>query len=59
MSHQLDAIAAVIFTVALRDHQAGELLECLFDGGTATVDRITGRLVMLPGNLLQQMTDDS
>lgn len=51
----LDAMATAIFTVALRDKQAGELLQCLFEGGSATVDNVTGKLVMINGDQLNQM----
>lgn len=44
--HYLDGIARAIFTTALATDQAGELLACLFDGGSVTIDG-TGALVMI------------
>lgn len=58
MSHDLDALATNLFTIALRSGRAGELLACLFDGGDATVDAKTGELVMVDGGQLQAMWDE-
>lgn len=35
-----------IMQVAIRDKQETEFMECLFDGGSVTVDAVTGKLVM-------------
>lgn len=43
--HPLDPMAERIFRIALEDRRCGELLECLFDGGSATVDT-HGRLIL-------------
>lgn len=43
-----------IFQAALDQGTAGELLSCLYDGGSATVDH-AGRLVLVSASLLAQM----
>lgn len=58
MAHALDRIATQIFEKAIATGQAGELLECLFEGGSATIDRLTGRLVMVPGAAIISMGGD-
>jgi len=42
-----EALAQRIFAQAIHEDRAAELLECLFDGGSATVDAITGKLVLI------------
>jgi hypothetical protein len=54
MAHEDDAIAEAIFKAALEEKKAGELLNCLFDGGSATVDMYSGKLVMISGDFLKQ-----
>lgn len=44
--NRLDAMARRIFTAALSEDRAGELLEALFEGASATVDR-EGKLVII------------
>lgn len=50
-----ERVATALFTVAIRDGQAAELLTCLFEGGSATVDLHTGKLVMLSNEQLRGM----
>jgi hypothetical protein len=38
--------AAGILTTAIAEGRAGELLDCLFEGGSCTVDPLTGRLIL-------------
>ena len=45
MTHPLEAVARDLFTRALLDQHAGELLEHLLDGDAATVDPATGDIV--------------
>lgn len=52
--HPLDSVAIVIFTQALNSGRAGELLECLFDGGSATVDT-SGHLVLASADSMAQL----
>lgn len=40
--------AARIFQAAITEQRAGELLEALFEGASATVDRGSGKLVLVP-----------
>lgn len=54
----LDVIAQRIFETAIASHRCGELLECLFDGGTATVDS-SGKLVLVSADNLLQMLGKS
>jgi hypothetical protein len=48
----LDAMAERMFRAALAEHRCGALLECLFAGGSATVDP-NGRLVLLPSSTIE------
>lgn len=41
-------MARRIFQAALAEDRAAELLNCLFEDGTATVDFGTGKLVLMP-----------
>lgn len=53
MDHPLDAVATRLFTLAILDGRAGEVLECLFEGGSVTVDR-DGQLVLASSDLIEQ-----
>jgi hypothetical protein len=53
VSHPLDGVATAIFEQAIRAGRCGELLECLFDGGSATIDT-SGELVLASADALQQ-----
>lgn len=55
MARLLDPLAQRVFTIALRDHRCGELLEHLFDGGSVTVDPTTGALVLISHETLAMM----
>lgn len=52
--HPLERMAVNLFQTAINKGQAGELLECLFDGGSATVDP-DGKIVMVTESMLNQM----
>lgn len=41
-----EAFSALILQAAIREERATDLLECLFDGGSATIDSQTGALVL-------------
>jgi hypothetical protein len=45
-----DGLAERILRQALDEHRAAELLVCLFDGGSCTVDARSGRLVLVSGD---------
>ncbi len=47
MSHIPENFARRIFEVAIDERRCSELLECLFDGGSVTIDALTGKLVMI------------
>jgi hypothetical protein len=38
--------AAGIFRTAIAEGRAGELLDCLLEGGSCTVDPLTGKLML-------------
>lgn len=50
-----EAMATRILEAALRERRAAELLECLFEGGSATVNAVTGKLVLASAAQLRQM----
>lgn len=52
--HLLDATGRRIFTAAIASDRCGELLECLFGGGSATVDP-SGALVLASAEDLAEM----
>lgn len=54
MAHQLDPMARAIFAVALQQDRCGEVLQCLFDGGSVTIDSKTDQLVMVDAGQLKQ-----
>jgi hypothetical protein len=56
MTHGMEAMARTIFIHALAEERCGELLECLFDGGSATVDAETDKLVMITAGQLAEMS---
>lgn len=48
-------IATSILQTAINEGRAQELLDCLFEGGSCTVDVITGRLVLVTEQQLKRM----
>lgn len=54
MNHRLDSLAKRMFLVAIETDRCGELLECLFDGGSATVDP-AGQLILVDAETLRQL----
>lgn len=46
--------AAFILLAAIREGRAAELLTCLFEGGSATVDP-DGKLVLASSDILKQL----
>lgn len=55
MSAFSEVAAAAILRTALAEERAGELMDCLFDGGSATVDAVTGELVLVGPEQLAAM----
>lgn len=49
-----ESIAASIFRTAIREGRANELLEHLLDGGSCTVDAVTGRLILYPASMFKE-----
>jgi hypothetical protein len=47
-----------LFQTAINESRCTELWECLTEGGSATIDAITGKLVMVTGDQLSQMFGD-
>lgn len=45
-------LAAGILRVAIAEGRAGELLDCLFEGGSVTVDPYTRKLVLVTAEQL-------
>lgn len=54
MSNALDMMARLIFEAALAGDRCGELLECLLEGGSATVDP-DGQLILVDADTLRKM----
>lgn len=52
-----EPMARRIFQKAINTGQSGALLDCLFEGGTATIDGSTGELVMIPGAALAEFAE--
>lgn len=52
------AAAEHILFAALDEGRAEELLMCLFDGGSATVDHSTGHLVLVTAEQLRQLVGE-
>lgn len=46
MMDSFDRMAVYIFTTAINEGRAGELLEALFNGAMCTVDVHTGKLII-------------
>lgn len=53
-----ETLAKTILQAAINEGRASALLGCLFEGGTATVDVQTGRLVLMSANMLQALCHD-
>lgn len=49
---RMETMAHNIFQTAINERRCRELLECLFDGGTATVDAVTRKLVVIPATAM-------
>jgi hypothetical protein len=58
-THHLDAMARVIFRAALDEDRAGELLAHLFDSGGVTIEFGTGRLVLIPPEMIEEAAETS
>ena len=48
-------LARAIFQAAINEERCAELMDCLFDNGSATVDAKTGKLVLASEDMLRQM----
>ena len=49
------ALAEAILHAALRENREAELLNCLANGGSATIDMQTHQLVLVSGHALESM----
>lgn len=54
MTHRLDAVAQLAFSIALVDDRCGEMLEHLFNGGGLTVDPVDRQLILIPADVIAQ-----
>lgn len=50
-----EPLAQSILIAALKERRASEMLSCLFDGGSATVDAVTYKLVLISGEQLKDL----
>ena len=50
-----EEMARRIFEAAIREGRCAELLDALFDNGSATVDATTGLLVIVSADVLKQL----
>jgi len=48
-----ESLAVAIFTAAINEGRAAELLLALFEGGSATVDMYTRKLVIAPASAFE------
>lgn len=55
---QFEAMARLIFEQAIKEARCGELLTCLFEGGSATVQPGVG-LVLIGADAIAQLGGDS
>jgi hypothetical protein len=59
MSYKIsEGVAATILNAAVNEGKASDLFHCLIEGGSATVDVETGKLIMVSGNMLQALMKD-
>lgn len=54
----IEAQAREILKQAIREDRCAELLECLFEGGSCTIDAKTGLLVLASADLLASLWND-
>ena len=52
-----EQVARRILQAAMAENRCANLIECLWDGGTATVDHSTGDLVLIEGRLLADLNE--
>jgi hypothetical protein len=53
-----ESFARIILETAIKENKAAALLECLFEGGSATVDAVTRKLVLISPGMLQALCQD-
>ena len=53
-----EALAKKILQTAIDEQKASNLLHCLFEGGSVTVDAETGKLVLMRSDLIQAFLHD-
>lgn len=54
-----ETVARAIFQQAINEQRCAELLECLFEDGTATVDAKTGNLVVIPAEAMKPLAAEN
>lgn len=50
-------VAKVIVRAALKEGRCGELLTCLIDGGSATIDATSGDLILADSEIIRQLRE--
>lgn len=50
-----ESLARAILTAAINEERCSEMLMCLFNGGSATVDPVTGKLLLASAKQLQAL----
>lgn len=54
-----ETLGRAICLAAIQENRCAELIDCLFDGGTCTVDPYTKKLVLISGEQLKGLIDGS
>lgn len=54
-----EEMARAILEAAISEGRCAEFMDCLLDGGSATVDRGTGELVLATSEMLRAMFPDA
>jgi hypothetical protein len=50
-----EPLARKIMETAIAEGRAGEMMDCLFSGGSCTLDRATGKLALISGDQLTEI----
>lgn len=56
---KVESMSRAIFQVAISEQRCAELWDCLTEGGSATVDPVTRKLVLCPRSFLEEPADQS
>lgn len=50
-----ESLSQAILKAAIEENKASELIECLFDGGSVTIDGETGKLILISSEQLDKI----